>query len=143
LLAEPKGLRKISIGGLGILLGVTALIILLTPGGSPPLKTSCTKPAIAIFPKTVEAREPVQWSATGPAGTTFVLRAGGRRVSGRAKLSSSCTASGAFGVHLPAGHYRLTMVRTHGAAKPLAQHKLTVTPHTRFLHGIPGAGESG
>jgi hypothetical protein len=132
-------MRKVSIGGAVALVGAAVVAALVAPSGGPPLTTSCSQPAVRLLPSSVQAHDPVHWSATGPAGTRFVLKASGHRLGPPVQLSSGCTGSGVFGAQLRPGHYHVSMVRLGGGADaPLAQRTLTVTPRKAGFAGIGG-----
>jgi hypothetical protein len=119
---------------------VLGVIVFKAFSSSPPpaLTTSCTQAALALSTSSQKQHDTVRWSATGPAGITFELTIGvkridigtggkflfvpdsgpgqGReqRVSVQTTMPGSCKTSGAFGVQVPPGSYTVRMFRLSG-----------------------------
>jgi hypothetical protein len=137
---------------------VLGIVLVRAFSSSPPpaLTTSCTQPALALSTASQKQHDTVRWSATGPAGTTFELTLGVRRidiapggqfvfvpesgpgktreqrVSPQIRMPRSCKTSGTFGVQVPPGRYSVKMFGLSGpvtspTVTELASQPLTVT----------------
>jgi hypothetical protein len=126
--------------GIAVLIVVVAVIVRVHLNNrAPSLTTSCTTPAFALSSTSPHQGSTERWSATGPAGTHFVITMGIDRLvpeklsnqlhavpeAGHTAamtqqavhttaLSSACKASGAFLVGVPAGTYTVRMFRIEG-----------------------------
>jgi hypothetical protein len=119
--------------------GVAAIIVaIIVRSGldsrAPSLTTSCTTPAFALSSSNTHRGSIVRWSATGPAGSHFLIAIGVARLEPDATvgqlhavpdpghsagtteeavpataLSAKCTGNGAFSVSVPAGRYNVRM----------------------------------
>ena len=124
-------------------LGVVVLVAIgrsVTARNATGLKANCTKFQLAAGEKSVPSRSAtlLHWAATAPAGTRFVVaidRAGSAATAHAQAtpvqtMGSGCLAHGQFGVLVPPGSYRLTLIRAGDAAnadEPVASRPVTVT----------------
>ena len=132
--------------GWQVIVAALAVVVLVAVGkavtarNATGLKANCAKFQLAAGEKSVPSRSAtlLHWAATAPAGTRFVVaidRAGAEAPThAQAKpvqtMSSGCLAHGQFGVLVPPGSYRLSLLRAGGtgnADQPMASRPVTVT----------------
>jgi len=113
--------------GWQVIVAALAVVVLVAVGkaatarNSTGLKANCAKFQLAAGEKSVPSRGAtlLHWAATAPAGTRFVVaidRPGGdanghAQVTPVQTMAKGCLAHGQFGVLVPAGRYRLTLLR--------------------------------
>jgi hypothetical protein len=125
--------------------GVAAIVVaILIRNGldsrAPALVTNCKIPAMALSSSSTHRGSTVRWSATGPAGTHFLIAIGvGKLVPGSkpgqlhpvpdpggspgttelavpaSKLTTKCTAHGSFTVDIPSGQYNVRIFTITGS----------------------------
>lgn len=124
---------------------ITVIIVVASQGGAPPkLHTSCTTPAFALSTYRTPNHHAVQWSVTGPAGMHYRMTVGvsgfvstngtlvatpdrgltqkqTQAASPEMTMGNDCLDTGAFGVVVPTGTYRVRLFRLTGTRQvPMA-----------------------
>ena len=126
-----------------LLVAVTAVAFVLFSRGTvgkghsgPPVGGSCTSPSVSLSKDTVRRYGALEWSATGPSGSSVVIGLDTASVPGAtARLSApvaltGCRAHGRFGLQAAVGPHHLTFfaVDRDGSSTVLGTRAVRITP---------------